>query len=71
MQNFLFSYSKTTSVAWSSQGLSLGPPAQQTSAFPTELTRRRYTQNTFFFLPKTHDEQLNSDKCGLAMGVFV
>ena len=39
-QHFLLSYLKTLSV-WSGQGLSLRPPAQQTSAYPTELTGRR------------------------------
>ena len=36
-QHFLLSYLKTE--CWSSQGLNPWPPAQQTGALPTELTR--------------------------------
>ena len=39
-QHFLLSYLKTLRC-WSGPGLSQGPPARQTGALPTELTRRR------------------------------
>ena len=42
-QHFLLSYLKTE--CWSDWGLNLRPPAQQTGALPTELTRRRLKLN--------------------------
>ena len=52
-------------------GFKPGTSCSADHCFPNWANQAAVNLKHIFFLPKTNDEQLNSDKCGLAMGVLV